>query len=135
MSPLQFCLPVFLGIHRNPKKIIPARDFWNKSHLSTFIHLDKHLDGAWDKFWIKSQNGTFISLQMKAFGPKKFKLHTRVKINLKSAILAFFTHAWNLNFWGAKCLHLKCFESAILWFYPKFVSGSVQVLIQVDKSG
>ena len=30
MGPLQFCLPVFLGIHRNPKQkdfLIPARDF------------------------------------------------------------------------------------------------------------
>ena len=34
MGPLQFCLPVFLGIHRNPKD-----------------QLDKHLDWAWDKFW------------------------------------------------------------------------------------
>ena len=33
------------------------------------------------------------------------------------------------------CLYLKCYESVFQWFYPKFVSGSVQVLIQVDKSG
>ena len=31
-----------------------------------------HMDGAWDTFWIKSQNGTFIAFQMKAFGPKIF---------------------------------------------------------------
>ena len=29
------------------------------------------MDGAWDKFWIKSQNGTFIALQIKAFCPKQ----------------------------------------------------------------
>ena len=44
-----------------------------------FIQLDKHLDGALDKFWKKSQNGTFIALQMKAFGPKIFKFHAGVK--------------------------------------------------------
>ena len=37
-----------------------------------FIHLNMHMDGAWDTFWIKSQNGTFLGLQMKSFGPKKF---------------------------------------------------------------
>ena len=36
-----------------------------------------------------------------------------------------------MKFFWARCLHLKCFESATLWFYPKFVLGSVQVLIQV----
>ena len=42
--------------------------------------MDKHLDGAWDKFWIKSQNGTFIALQMKAFvKTKKIKFHAGVK--------------------------------------------------------
>ena len=46
----------------------------------------------------------------------------------------FLTPALNLKFFWAICLHLKCYESAILWFYPKFVAGSVQVLIQVDKS-
>ena len=40
-----------------------------------------------------------------------------------------------IRFFGAKCLYMKCYESAILWFYPKFVSDSVQVLIEVDKSG
>ena len=43
-----------------------------KSYLSTFIHINKHMDGAGDIFWIKSLNGTFLALQIKAFGPKKF---------------------------------------------------------------
>ena len=30
------------------------------------------MDGARDIFWIKSLNGTFLALQIKAFGPKKF---------------------------------------------------------------
>ena len=71
----------------NPKQkyfFNSRKGFLRQSHLSTFIHLDKHLDGAWDKFWIQSQNGTFIALQMKAFGPKIFMQ------GLKSAILAVF---------------------------------------------
>ena len=31
-----------------------------------------HMDGATDIFWIKSLNGTFLALQIKAFGPKNF---------------------------------------------------------------
>ena len=34
--------------------------------------MDKHLDGAWDIFWIKSDNDTFTALQMKAFGPPNY---------------------------------------------------------------
>ena len=43
MRPLQFCLPVFIGIHRNPNKKkfpIPMRGLWNNpifSLLSTWI--------------------------------------------------------------------------------------------------
>ena len=44
MGPLQFCLPVFLGIHRNPKQnfffLISVLDFWNNPIyplLSTWI--------------------------------------------------------------------------------------------------
>ena len=32
--------------------------------------MDMHMDEAGNTFWIKSQNGTFIALQMKSFGPK-----------------------------------------------------------------
>ena len=46
----------------------------------------------------------------------------------------FFTRGWNLNFWVAKWLNLKGYESAILWFYPKCVSGLVHVHVHVDKS-
>ena len=41
--------------------------------------MDMHMDGAWGKFWIKSQNGTFITLQMKSFGPKKFQISSKGK--------------------------------------------------------
>ena len=43
-----------------------------KSYLSTFIHVNKHMDRARDIFWIKSLNGTFLALQIKAFGTKNF---------------------------------------------------------------
>ena len=45
----------------------------------------------------------------------------------------FSTPAWNLTFFWAKCLHFKCYESAILWFYPKFVSKCLSQWIKVDK--
>ena len=46
----------------------------------------------------------------------------------------FLTHAWNSNlFFLAKLLLLKCCESVIYSFYPKYVSGSVQVIKKVDK--
>ena len=53
--------------------------FLRKSYLSTFIHINKHMDGAWGTFWIKSLNGTFIVLQMKAFGPKKIQISSTGK--------------------------------------------------------
>ena len=34
-----------------------------------FIHVKKHLDGAWDTFVKKSLNGTFTVHQKKTFGP------------------------------------------------------------------
>ena len=37
------------------------------------------MDGARDTFWIKSLNGTFLALQIKAFGPKNFDFHAWVK--------------------------------------------------------
>jgi hypothetical protein len=37
------------------------------------------MDGTCDIFWIKSINGTFIALQIKSFGPKKFKIQAGVK--------------------------------------------------------
>ena len=37
------------------------------------------MDGARDIFWIKSLNGTFLALQIKAFGPKNFDFHAWVK--------------------------------------------------------
>ena len=64
-----------------------TKSFFEITHLSIFIHMDKLLDGAWDIFWIKSGNDTFIALQMKAFGPKKISNFMQ---GLKSAILAIF---------------------------------------------
>ena len=35
--------------------------------------MNMHMDGAWDRFWIKSQNGTSIALQMKS-SPQKIQI-------------------------------------------------------------
>ena len=54
--------------------------------------MDMHMDGAWDTFWIKSQNGTFIALQMKSFGPKNFQISSTGK---KVPFWQFFRMGWD----------------------------------------
>ncbi len=54
--------------------------------------MDMHMDGAWDTFWIKSQNGTFIALQMKSFGPKKIQISSTGK---KVPFWQFFRMGWD----------------------------------------
>ena len=54
--------------------------------------MDMHMDGAWGTFWIKSQNGTFIALQMKSFGPKKFQISSTGK---KVPFWLFFRVGWD----------------------------------------
>ena len=53
--------------------------------------MDMHMDGAWDTFWIKSRSGTFIALQMKSFGPKKFQISSTGK---KVPFWQFFRMGW-----------------------------------------
>ena len=68
-------IPGMLGNYTIPKwkEFLKSREpILRKSNLSTFIHINKHMDGARDIFWIKSLNGTFLALQIKAFGPKFF---------------------------------------------------------------
>ena len=68
-------IPGMLGNYTIPKwkEFLKSREpILRKSYLSTFIHVNKHMDGARDIFWIKSLNGTFLALQTKAFCPKKF---------------------------------------------------------------
>ena len=77
-----WCIPGMLGNYTIPKwkEFLKSREpILRKSYLSTFIHINKHMDGAWDTFWIKSLNGTFIVLQMKSFGTKKFDFCAWVK--------------------------------------------------------
>ena len=45
--------------------------FLRYSNLSSQIGTWTELDRAWDIFWIKSNNGTFIAPQLKSFGRKK----------------------------------------------------------------
>ena len=55
------------------KEFLKSREpILRKYYLSTFIHVNKYMDGPRDIFWIKSLNGTFLALQIKAFGPKIF---------------------------------------------------------------
>ena len=53
--------------------------------------MDMHMDRAWDTFWIKSQNGTFIALQMKSFGSEKFQISSTGK---KVPLWQFFRMGW-----------------------------------------
>ena len=60
-----WCIPGILGHYTIPKwkEFLKSRKpILRKSYLSTFIHIDKHMDGARDIFWIKSLNGTFLAL-------------------------------------------------------------------------
>ena len=50
------------------------------------------MDGARDKFWIKSLNGTFIALQIKSFGPKKIQISSTGK---KVPFWQFFRMGWD----------------------------------------
>ena len=54
--------------------------------------MDMQMDGAWGTFWIKSQNGTFIALQMKSFGPKKIQISSTSK---KVPFWQFFRMGWD----------------------------------------
>ena len=54
--------------------------------------MDMHMDGAWDSFWIKLQNGTFIAFQMKSFGPKNFQISSMGK---KVPLWQFFRMGWD----------------------------------------
>ena len=54
--------------------------------------MDMHMDGALDTFWIKSRNGTFIALQMKSFGQKKFQISSTGK---KVPFWQFFRVGWD----------------------------------------
>ena len=57
---------------------------WGIIEIIQFIHSDKHMDGAGDRFWIKSNYGTFISFQKKSCGPKNFQITCR---------------GWKMSFW------------------------------------
>ena len=47
----------------------------------------------------------------------------------------FLTHTRNLKIFGPNGFIWPAMKSAFKWISPKYVSGIVQVLIQVDKSG
>ena len=82
MGPLQFCLRVFLGVHRNPKQkkiLIPVRDFWNKPIYPLGRSPRQILDNITE--W------HFHSTSNQGIWPKK---NSNFVERLKSDILAFF---------------------------------------------
>ena len=50
------------------------------------------MDGARDAFWINSLNSTFLALQIKSFGPKKFPISSTGK---KVPFCQFFRMGWD----------------------------------------
>jgi hypothetical protein len=68
----------------------------------------------WDTLWTKSSNDIFITLQVKVFGHKIFQIPcTGSKVlNWQFLKWHFWSCAWNLKFFVAKYIHLKCYEYA-----------------------
>ena len=87
MGPLQFCLQVFLGIHRHPmqKEFLKSCEGFLRAALKGHGHLGP--------FW-------------------------------KIAKMALFDLCMEFEFFLGQ---MTSFESAILWLYPKNVSGSAQL--------
>ena len=131
-------IPGMLGNYTIPKwkEFLKSREpILRKSYLSTFIHINKHMDGARNTFWIKSLNGTFLALQIKAFGPKKIWFSC---IGIKVPFWQFFRIFKNCQNDTFVPRHENSFDvvnNSPLYFFSKSASGSVHVLIYVDKSG
>ena len=68
---------IFRKINKNQKR--KEERGKNLLEIIPFIHLDKHLNGAGGTLGIKITKDYSESLQMKSFGPKKFKFHAWVK--------------------------------------------------------
>ena len=114
-----WCIPGMLGSYMIPKwkEFFKSREpILRKSYLSTFIHINKHMDGARDIFWIESLNGTFLALHIKSFGPKNFWFSCMGKKVPFWQFFRIFKNCQNgtslpmhenQNFWGTKCLYLK----------------------------
>ena len=98
---------------------IDAR-YMKKEYIEDFMKI-------WQNHTVCTGYDTVIVFQMKAFGTKKSNYMHR----LKSAICQFFkngkmvyflTRWYNLKFFCAKCLHLKCYESVL----PDFIQNMSQ---------
>ena len=111
-----------------------TKGFLRSSHLSIFIHKDKHLDDAWDIFWIKSGNDTFTALQMKAFVPKSFKLHAQIK----KCHFAVFEKLPKWHFLTCACNLIFFVPNAFIWndmkvSLPYPMSTCLSMWIKMDK--
>ena len=61
--------------------------------------MDMHMDEAWGTFWIKSQNGTLIALQMNSIGTKKNQISSTGK---KVEFWQFFRMGWRIPYRNCK---------------------------------
>ena len=81
--------------------------------------MDMHMDGAWGTFWIKSQNGIFIVLQMKSFRLKKIQISSTGK---KVPFWQFFIMGWDGRVLLGADEYIERLEAKItkcLFFYVK----------------
>ena len=102
--PKKYLLPIQ---HSRPSRFIRCQNisliplryvFLRLSHLSVFIRMDKHLDGAWGLRHImnKISQWHFHSISNEGIWYKKIKLHARIK---KSHFGNFSKTAnWNINY-------------------------------------
>ena len=100
-------IPGMLGNYTIPKwkEFLKSREpILRKSYLSTFIHINKHMDGARSTLWIYFIIYFSLPLQMKSFGPKNFQFSCMGK---KVPIWQFFRNADMVLF--NLCMKIKHF--------------------------
>ena len=72
------------------------------------------MDGARDAFWINSLNSTFLALQIKSFGPKKFCFSCKSK---------------KVPFWQFLKILKNCQNGTFLPVHEKQIFGGPNVFI------
>ena len=97
---------------------------FEKGHFLTWNHLNPRFGRNWDTFLKKFTNGTFKTLQMKVFGPKKFQIPCREsKVpNWQFLIWHFWFPAWNLKFFVSKYLHLRVLRVYHYEFHKRYIN-------------
>ena len=109
--------PVPIILHHRIQTVsgAPAHTI-RKYKKMTRIDTNSGFGRDWDTLWKKSNNGTFIALQV----TQKFQiLCTGSKMSNRQFLMwHFWPRAWKLKFFVAKYLHLKCYECAIIELFP-----------------